>query len=133
MSTTVKLNDPEKAKKYFEDKMAFTTGPVELNRWLKGGESVVVVDTRLAEHYAQGHVPGAISLPKDKWESLAGLKKDKLHVLYCYSQVCHLAATSAIFFASKGYSVMELEGGFSGWQDNGLDVEKGTAVASLTA
>ena len=29
MATQVNINDPAKAKQYFEAKMAFTTGPVE--------------------------------------------------------------------------------------------------------
>ena len=32
MATAVTVTDPAKAKQYFEAKMAFTTGPVELER-----------------------------------------------------------------------------------------------------
>ena len=32
MATQTTINDPAKAKEFFEDKMAFTTGPVELER-----------------------------------------------------------------------------------------------------
>ena len=35
MATQVMINDPAKAKAYFEAKMAFTTGPVELERMMK--------------------------------------------------------------------------------------------------
>ena len=51
-------------------------------------------------------------MPRDRWSTFEGLEKDKLNVLYCYSQVCHLAAKAAVEFTSNGYSVMELEGGF---------------------
>lgn len=81
--------------------MAFTTGPIELERMLKGRE-VNVVDVRAADDYAQGHIPGAINLPTDKWQTPEGLRKDKTNVLYCYSQVCHLAAAAAVEFAGKG-------------------------------
>lgn len=123
MATQVMINDPAKAKEYFEAKMAFTTGPVELERMMKNNE-VNVVDVRAAEDYAQGHIPGAVNLPKDQWPSLKGLRKDKLKVLYCYSQVCHLAATAAVQFAGKGYPIMELDGGWRWWKDDGFDVEK---------
>jgi len=123
MTTTIKSLDPTKAKEYFETKMAFTTGPVELNRMIKHG-TVNVVDVRAAEDYAQGHIPGAVSLPNDKWYTLVGLRKDKANVLYCYSQVCHLAATAAVEFASKGLPVMELEGGWAGWTDHEMEIEK---------
>lgn len=34
--------------------MAFTTGPVELERWFKQGEPVNIVDVRAAEDYVGG-------------------------------------------------------------------------------
>lgn len=123
MATQVMTNDSAKAKEYFEAKMAFTTGPVELERMMKNNE-VNIVDVRTAEDYAQGHIPGAVNLPKDQWPSLKGLRKDKMNVLYCYSQVCHLAATAAVQFADKGYPVMELDGGWRWWKDDGFEVEK---------
>jgi rhodanese-related sulfurtransferase len=123
MATPVMTNDPAKAKEFFEAKMAFTTGPVELERMMKNKE-VNVVDVRAAEDYAEGHIPGAVNLPKDQWHSFTGLRKDKINVLYCYSQVCHLAATAAVQFAEKGYPMMELDGGWRWWKDDGFDVEK---------
>ena len=123
MATPVMTNDPAKAKEFFEAKMAFTTGPVELERMMKNKE-VNVVDVRAAEDYAEGHIPGAVNLPKDQWHSLKGLRKDKINVLYCYSQVCHLAATAAVQFAEQGYPSMELDGGWRWWKDDGFDVEK---------
>ena len=124
MLAKMKMNDPAKAKEYFEAKMAFTTGPVELERMIRQAESINIVDVRAAEDYAEGHIPGAVNLPKDKWDSLSGLRKDKINVLYCYSQVCHLAATAAVEFAGKGYPVMELEGGFRAWKDHKLEIVK---------
>ena len=123
MAAPVMINDPAKAKEFFEAKMAFTTGPVELERMMKNKE-VNIVDVRAAEDYAEGHIPGAVNLPKDQWRSLTGLRKDKINVLYCYSQVCHLAATAAVQFAEQGYAIMELDGGWRWWKDDGFDVEK---------
>ena len=123
MAAPVMINDPARAKEFFEAKMAFTTGPVELERMMKNNE-VNVVDVRAAEDYAEGHIPGAVNLPKDQWRSLTGLRKDKINVLYCYSQVCHLAATAAVQFAEQGYPMMELDGGWRWWKDDGFDVEK---------
>ena len=124
MATKMMISDPQKAKEYFEAKISFTTGPVELERMMKQGENINIVDVRAAEDYAEGHIPGAVNLPKDKWQKLEGLRKDKTNVLYCYSQVCHLAATAAVEFASKGYPVMELEGGFRTWKEHDMDIEK---------
>ena len=123
MAPQVGIQDPVQAQKFFEAKMAFTTGPVELERMMKTGE-VNIVDVRAAEDYAEGHIPGAINLPKDQWSSLNGLRKDKTNVLYCYSMVCHLAAAAAVEFSGKGYPVMELDGGWRWWKEDGFDVEK---------
>jgi rhodanese-related sulfurtransferase len=124
MATELRKNDPAKALEFFENKLAFTTGPVELDRALHKSSDIAVIDVRASEDYQKGHVPGAVSLPKEKWASLNGLRKDRLNVLYCYSQVCHLAATAAAEFARHGFSVMELEGGFRAWKDHDLKIEK---------
>ncbi|MDB6167618.1 MAG: Sulfurtransferase [Verrucomicrobia bacterium] len=122
-TATLQKADPVRAKDYFENKMAFTTGPIELDRAMKGGE-VNVIDVRAAEDYKKGHIPGAVNLPKEQWSSLRGLDHDRPNVLYCYSQVCHLAATAAVEFASNGFSVIELEGGFETWKDFKLKIDK---------
>ena len=122
MANELKKNDPEKAKQYFGHKLGFTTGPVELARNLQRND-IVVVDVREAADYQKGHVPGAINLPHDRWSSATGLRKDALNVLYCYSQQCHLAASAAFEFAGKGFSVMEMDGGFDAWKENDLEIE----------
>jgi rhodanese-related sulfurtransferase len=115
-------NDPKDALRYFTDKMSFTTGPVELSRKLQD-TGIVVVDVRAAKDYEEGHIPGSINLPKDRWSGISGLAKDKLYVLVCYSHVCHLAATAAIELARAGLSVMEMDGGFKSWKDHKLPTE----------
>ena len=122
MKTILKKNDPAKARQFFADKMAFTTGPVELSHAMDDGADVAVIDVREAEDYAQGHIPGSINLPRDKWSTHNGLRKDALNVLVCYSHVCHLAATAGVQFAGDGYSVMEMDGGFEAWKENDLEV-----------
>jgi len=131
MKTELSIHDPARAKAYFEDKLAFTTGPIELERMSKEESNINIVDVRDSEDFAKGHIPGAINLPKDKWESMEGLQKDKINVLYCYTQTCHLAATAAVRFAERGgYPVMEMEGGFAAWKGADLEVE-GEAVNRL--
>ena len=129
MQTNInRVHDPAKALAYFEDKLAFTTGPVELDRWIKTGEdNLIVIDVREAEDYAKGHVPGALNIPKDQWDRAEGLAKDKTNVVYCYSQQCHLAANACVQFASRGFPVMELEGGFETWKEHQLDIEEQSA------
>lgn len=116
--------DPARAHEYFTKKIEYSTGPVELQHMLEDGEEVVVVDVRAEEDYRQGHVPGSINLPQERWSAPQGLAKDKLNVLYCYSQQCHLAAKAAVEFARAGYPVMEMDGGFEAWEDHGLAEER---------
>ncbi len=125
MQTLHQFHSPAAAKAYFEDKLAFTTGPIELDRWIKAGEdNLVVVDVRDAEDFAKGHIPGAINVPKDQWQNPEGLSKDKTNVIYCYSQQCHLGANACVRFADQGYPVMELEGGFAVWKEDELEIEE---------
>ncbi|MGD0262133.1 MAG: rhodanese-like domain-containing protein [Verrucomicrobiota bacterium] len=126
MQTTAnRIHSPASARKYFEDKLAFTLGPVELERWIKTGEdNLVLVDVRAAEDFAKGHIPGAINLPKGRWDSPQGLSKDKTNVVYCYTQQCHLAANACVQFAARDYPVMELDGGFEAWKESQFDIEE---------
>lgn len=123
-TSMTQIQDPARARAYFEQKIAFTTGPVELDRLIKSADShITIVDVRAAEDFAKGHLPGAINVPKGNWDNPTGLSKDKTNVVYCYSQVCHLAANACVAFAGKGFPVMELEGGFDTWKKYELDIE----------
>lgn len=122
--TTIPPCDATEAKTFFEHKLAFTTGPVEVSKQIKASENITIIDVREAEDFQKGHVPGAINLPHDKWESASGLREDSINIVYCYTQTCHLAAKAAAQFAAQGYRVMEMEGGFEAWTENDLPVEK---------
>jgi rhodanese-related sulfurtransferase len=117
--------DPQKAKEYFSNKVTFTTGPVELSRLIEAKDAdLQVVDVRLKEDYKKGHIPTAINIPYDEWNNFdQKLDKNKVNVIYCYSQVCHLAAKAAVKFATHGFKVMELEGGYEGWKQHKLNIE----------
>ena len=124
MTSSFTKNDPVKALQYFEDKMAFTTGPIELSHALKEKQDIVLVDVRAAEDFEQGHISGALSLPRDKWSTPSGLRKDKLNVIDCYSHVCHLGAAACVGLARQGFPVMEMDGGFLVWTKNNLPIVK---------
>ncbi len=133
MKNKFKTPDPKKAKRYFSRKLAFTTGPIELGRWLKERKDIKIIDVRDSKSYAKGHVPTAINLPQEKWHKTTALDKSKTHIVYCYTQVCHLAARAALAFSSQGFPVVELEGGFETWKAYGQPVEKSSAAAAPKA
>jgi len=112
------------ARDFFAQKLAYVTGPYELDGQMKRNEAITVVDVRLPGDYQAGHIPGAINIPQGKWHTLAGLSKDRTAVIYCYSQTCKLAAAAAVEFASAGISVVEMEGGFEAWEKNSLPVSR---------
>jgi len=125
MATRFKIPNPDQAREFFQKKMAFTTGPVEVDHFKTQGDNFNLIDVRAAEDYAEEHAKGAVNLPEDQWNSFKGLSRDKLNVLYCYSAVCHLAAKAAQKFATAGYPVMEMDGGFESWKEHDLETEKG--------
>ncbi len=120
-----KLADPAQARQFFQNKVSFTTGPVEVSHMLESESDLInLIDVRQPEDYAKGYIPGAINLPMGTWESASDLSKDKNNVVYCYSQVCHLAAKACLIFASRGFPVMEMDGGFEAWKENDLGMEQ---------
>jgi|GEM_PF-328025 len=124
-SRKITFNDPLKAKEYFALKDKYIMGPQELHFLLQEQPDLIhIVDVRQMEDYAKGHLPGAINLPQEQWKIGSGLKKDKINVIYCYNLECPLAAKAATEFATKGYSVMELVGGFKSWQDGNYEIER---------
>lgn len=125
------IGNPEKAREFFATKLAFTTGPTEVKGMIDRGEDVAILDVRHPHVYTKSHIPGATNMPEGQWQTAKGASKEKLNVVYCYSQTCHLAAAAAHELASLGYRVMEMEGGFAAWMANGLPVE-GTDSATPT-
>jgi rhodanese-related sulfurtransferase len=121
--TKTKLPDPKKAKAYFENQLSFNTSPVKLKRMMTEGTKFNLIDVRSAEHYGEGHIPGAISAPREVWGVTKALKKNMLNVLYCSNPGCLRSAEAAAIFAGKGYPVVKLEGGFEDWRDHGFDIE----------
>lgn len=118
------------ARAYFAQKTAVTTGPHELLGKIDAKEDIVIVDVRFPTDFRKAHIPGAINLPKGKWHDTQGLSKDKLNVLYCYNQTCHMAAEAALELLAQGYPVAEMEGGFATWEGNGYKVEAAAPLAA---
>lgn len=108
-------HNTQAAQDYFTKILAYTLGPVELQRMLDENK-VNLLDVRRKEDYDIGHIKGAISIPEEFLDtSLDRLSKDKITVVYCYNQQCHLGAKACLILAEYGYSVMLLEGGFKTW------------------
>lgn len=122
--------DLARAREHFAARVAFTTGVHELEVLINQGKGgFQVADVRFPSDYAQGHVPGAINLPRGKWQSPATLRKDVPVYVYCYDQTCHLAAEAALELVQQGYRAVEVEGGWERWVQKGFRVETVAAAA----
>lgn len=96
---------------------------IELAQLLKRG-GVVPVDTREAAAFGRAHIPGAIHMPLEEIET----RLAELHmlpgepVLYCRAgdKTKQLAET----LAQSGVPITFLEGGFLGWEAEGLPIER---------
>ena len=117
--------DLNQARDYFQAKLNFSTGAHELEGIVKQNrKDVTVIDVRYPKEFAEGHVPGAINLPKGKWRNTAALNKGHVHYIYCYNQTCHLAAEAALELVKQGFQIIEVEGGWAAWEANGSPVER---------
>lgn len=127
-----KIQDTAKAAKFFEGELNFKTNPHGVKLVLEGKvKNVTIVDLRSAKEFAKGHIPGAINVPHDKYNNFEGaeadfpgLKKDGFNYVYCYSLLCNLSQKAAMKFASLGYPVKEVVGGFSEWKKHKYPLEK---------
>ncbi|MBS1961404.1 MAG: hypothetical protein JST04_04250 [Bdellovibrionales bacterium] len=131
METNLTANDPLEAQRYFEAKVRFSTGPEELEHALEHGRRVgldfALIDVRSPQDFSEGHLPGAINLPEGYWSTLAGLAHDRLNIVYGPTGASRVAARAALEFASAGYPVMELDGGFAAWQSLGFTIDRGVS------
>ena len=126
------LQDSAKAVEYFENELNFKTNPHGVKAVLDGKiKNVTIVDVRAAKDFAKGHIPGAINIPFEKYNGFEGaetefpgLRKDGFNYIYCYEQLCNLSQMAAKKFASLGYPVKEIAGGFDAWKEQKNPIEK---------
>lgn len=122
MNTLFRTNDPQAARRYFEAKVNFSTGPGELHTALEHGRRVgvdfILIDVRDGSEFDKGHIPGATNLPETRWATFEGLATDKLNLLYGDTPESRLAARAAVEFARAGYPVMEIDGGYRAWSED---------------
>ncbi len=107
----------QEAQDYFARELAYTLGPVELQNMAEKYD-ITIVDVRRREDYALGHIADALSIPKDELaDNLDQLSKEKITIVYCYNEQCHLGARACMILAEYNYPCMLLEGGFKTWAD----------------
>jgi rhodanese-related sulfurtransferase len=79
----------------------------------------VILSVRSPEHYALGHIPGAINIPwraVAKSENMAKLPSDKPIAVYCYTG--HTGMVAATVLGIMGYDTHNLKFGMMGWTED---------------
>ena len=102
-----------------------SVGAVEAATWLRERQARVL-DMREPWGYAEGRIPGAISLPQsDLALRLAEVPKDRDVLVVCASG--NRSLRSAGFLKAVGYArVTNLRRGTNGWKEAGNPVETNT-------
>lgn len=102
---------------------------IDVAEWekLRKDASVVVLDVRTAEEFADGHMPGAINLDirGGKFaETLAGLDKSKTYLVHC-AVGGRSAKACGQMDGLKFEKVLNLSGGITAWEAAGHKPVKG--------
>ena len=99
-------------------------GPAEIQRRMKGGEPLKVIDVRDPDEYRDGHIDGATNISRGFLEFRVGTAVSDPTtpvVLYCQTGLRSVLAAKAL--KELGYStVINLQGGYQKWVQSGLPV-----------
>jgi len=123
--------EPAEAAAHLARRLAVETDVSDVHAALENGKpGFVLLDSRSAEAWAQGHVPGAVHLPGRELAARAAGELDRSVpvVTYCWGPGCNGATRAALALAQLGYRVREMLGGFEYWAREGLPVENADGV-----
>jgi rhodanese-related sulfurtransferase len=128
--------EPERAAAIFAERLATQTDVSDVHGDLPGG-GFLLVDVRNDAAWAQGHIPGAVHLPRTTLDR-AVLDSGRPVVTYCWGPGCNGATRAAHALARRGFRVKEMIGGIEYWVREGFPVvtpdgEMRTPVDTLTA
>ena len=118
--------DLSRSKKFFEDIISFTVGPFSLDEIIAHRiDSINIADVREYDDYIEGHIPFAVHIPyKQAKEHIDMLDKQKVTVVYTYSDSCPRAYNKALKLIEKQYPAVVLRGGFKEWKNFDFDIIK---------
>ncbi|MFH2009026.1 MAG: rhodanese-like domain-containing protein [bacterium] len=98
-----------------------------LRRWIAGIPKPILLDVRDSKSFAQGHVPGAVSLRPsqvDAYMANLGVTRERVVVTICYHG--RLSVVAGAVVRSRGFArVYSLRGGMAAWRARGLPLARG--------
>ncbi|QLQ36248.1 rhodanese-like domain-containing protein [Micromonospora robiginosa] len=125
--------DPAAAAAHFAARLSFETDVSDVHADLHTAVTgLLVVDSRSAEAWDQGHLPGAVHLPTTEVPARAAdlVPPGAVVVTYCWGPGCNGATRAALAFARLGHHVKEMLGGYEYWVREGFPVESAAGVVS---
>ena len=126
--TEVPAADSHAARTHFEGLLGFETDCWDVHAALASpAPGFVLIDVRTPELFAQGHIAGAINIPRRRLNegNLEPYAADTLFVVYCDGPHCNGADRAAAQLARLGRPVKKMIGGIVGWKDDGFDLTAG--------
>ncbi|MFO1074478.1 MAG: rhodanese-like domain-containing protein [Geminicoccaceae bacterium] len=129
--TAIPAAPPAEAEAHFAAGLSFATDCWDVQEALRQGPDFVLLDVRSPALYAQGHVPGAISLPHGRITAgrMAAWPAGTLFVAYCAGPHCNGADRAALRLARLGLPVKIMAGGITGWLDEGFPLASGITAS----
>jgi rhodanese-related sulfurtransferase len=109
--------------------------PQDVMQRLEGGEDLLVLDVREPHEFAQGHLPGAVNVPRGLLELKADAdspvadpaiteKRDARVVTYCLKAPGARSLFAADTLRTMGFTnVAAMSAGVNGWTEAGLPIE----------
>ena len=96
----------------------------ELNQKIANNEEMTILDVRNSDHYAAGHIPGAIHIEMDNLaDNLKKLNPDAPVYVYCYTG--HTSAQATALLQILGYNAYSLKFGMCSWSsDPSVNLDK---------
>ena len=99
---------------------------IKLDAFMKllGRSNVYLIDARIAEKYAEGHVDGAVNVDGNTVEAnipqLLSIPKERIIVIYCDGGHCELSHRVADVLKNFGYGpILIYTGGWAEWTGKG--------------
>ncbi len=98
--------------------------PAEAQQLIAENPNLIIID--VSPHYAEGHLPGAVSYPLDNGSldrALPTLDKNATYLVYCHVDSVAIAGAQKLIDAGFK-NVYRLEGNYSAWVNAGYPVER---------
>src|SRR5258705_1207590 len=128
---SIRPASPAQAAAHFAERLSFETDVSDVHADLEARSAgLLVVDSRDAPAWRQGHLLGAVHLPTAEIPTRAAkeIPAGTVVVTYCWGPGCNGATRAALQFARLGYRVKEMIGGYEYWVREGFPVVTETGL-----